>query len=176
MLNNAITLDVAAAAASEKRIPVPIKLSTYKEFIDILKIKFKNKDDLLSSQKNYELDKLIFLGLQQYKKQEEDEYNLIHKNKVADIRVLKKMGKIVSELKKFQTYPTISGDAISFIIERALGDPDSRVLRDYRKTVLNYCNIDEDIIERCSNSRLGELDVTGFVRQVPMKYVSTFLK
>ena len=169
----AIKDDVAAAA--DQRLPVLINLATYTEFQDMLKIKFKNNDDLITAQKHYEFDKVIFLGLQAYKKQEEDDYELIHKDKVADIRVLKKMGKIVSELQKFQTYPIVSGAAISVIIEKALGNPDSRVLREYRKTLLNYCNIDEDIIEKCANSRLGELDVTGFVRQVPRQYVSTFL-
>ncbi len=171
---NAIKDDVAAAAASEQRTLVNIKLSTYREFTDILKIKFKNQEYLIKKELDNEFDKLLFLGLKEYTKQESS-FELIHKDKLADKRVLKKMGKIVSEIIQANTYPIIQGDAIMPLIRKAFGDADSRVLKDYRKTILHYCNLDEDIIEKCADTRLGEIDVTSFVRHVPRKYVHSFV-
>jgi len=77
------------------------------------------------------------------------------------------MGKIAREFLKLNTYPKVNPITLPVILNKALGNIDPRSMKKYRKTLLYYCNIDEDIIDKCSNSRLGELDVSSFVRRVP---------
>lgn len=165
--------DVAAAVVaphatqiSELRTCKKIKLSHYIEFSEILKIKYSNNEEDINNNEEYEFDHVISLGLEQWKK-EETGYEIIHDGKKADKRILKKLGKISREFLQINTYPKVIAIALPAILNKALGDMDPRSMKKYRKTVLNYCNIDEDSIEKCSDSRLGELDVSSFVRRVP---------
>lgn len=147
-----------------------IRLDHYQEFSSILKIKYDNNEDEMNEQEDSEFDRVIYLGLLEWEK-EETGYEIIHKGKVADKRVLKKLGNISRELQEINTYPLIDGSSLIVIIKKALGGMDSRSMSDYRKTVLYYCNVDEYIIDRCKDSRLGELNVSGFVKRVPRSFV-----
>jgi len=120
---------------------------------------------------NYELDRVFYFGLKEWAK-EETGYEIIHKGKIADKRILKKLGKIAMEFLEIDTYPLVDATVLHIILNKALGNMDLRTMSDYRKTILYYCNVDEDIIDRCSDSRLGELNVSGFVKRVPRSYMA----
>ena len=155
---------------TELRTHRSISLSHYREFCEILKIKYNNDEVEINKNEDDDLDRVIFLGLIQWQK-EETGYEIIHAGKSADKRVLRKLGKITYELLKINTYPKIDAVAITAILNKALGVMDKRPTREYRRTLLYYCNVDEEIIDKCNDSGLGELDVSGFVRRVPRKYM-----
>ena len=169
--------DVAVATASgtkqitELRTWKNIRLVHYKEFSEILRIKYNNNELEINKNHDYELDRVIVLGLQEWSK-EETGYEIIHNDKSADKRVLKKLGRIAHELLMIDTYPKVDAAVLPVILNKALGNMDPRPKKDYRKTILYYCNIDDEIIERCTDSRLGELDVSRFVRRVPREYMT----
>ncbi len=168
--------DAAVAVATgpkqitELRTHKSIRLDHYMEFSEILRIKYNNNEREINKNEDYDFDRVIALGLNQWKK-EEIGYEIIHAGKKADKRVLKKLGRIAHELFMINTYPKLDATVLSAILNKALGNMDPRPKKDYRKTVLNYCNIDEEIIDRCSDSRLGELDVSRFVKRVPRQYM-----
>ena len=166
--------DVAAAVVStkqlEKRTVKKIKLEHNKEFGNILRVKYNNNEDEINKNEDYEFDRVIFLGLKALS-QEETGYEIIHRGKIADKRILKKLGRIANELLKIHTYPLIDSTILHVILNKALGNMDLRSVRYYRKTILDYCNFDEDIIDGCKDSRLGELNVSRFVKRVPRSYV-----
>jgi len=175
VVNNSKHDDVAAVASgpqqiTELRTHKSIRLDHYKEFNEILRIKYHNNEEDINKNEDYEFDRLISLGLKELKK-EETGYEIIHNKKKADKRVLKKLGRIAIELLKINTYPKIDALALPLVLNKALGNMDPRPRRMYRKTVLYYCNIDEDVIDRCSDSRLGVPDVSGFVRRIPRSYM-----
>lgn len=168
--------DVAAAVAtgpkqiSELRTWKNVRLDHYKEFCDTLRLKYNNNDEERHKNHDFELDCVIALGLKEWAK-DETGYEIIHNGKPADKRVLKKLGRIAHELFMINTYPKVDAVALPVILNKALGNMDPRPKKDYRKTILYYCNIDEEIIDRCSDSRLGELDVSRFVKRVPRQYM-----
>ena len=168
--------DVAAAVESnakqilKHRTLVRIKLIQYGEFADILKIKYNNNEKEINKNHNYEFDRVVSLGLKQWGK-EDIGYEIIHIGKPADKRILKQLGKIAYELKLISTYPKLDAIVLPTILNKSLGDMDPRTKKKYRETILYYCNIDEEIIKRCTDSRLGQLDVSGFVKRVPRQYV-----
>ncbi len=166
--------DVAVASGSkqitELRTWKNIRLDHYKEFSDILRLKYDNNEKEINKNEEYEFDRVISLGLAKWTK-EETGYEIIHNGKPADKRVLKKLGRIALELSKLNTCPKVDASVLPVVLNKALGNMDLRSRRNYRKTVLYYCNVDEEVIDRCSDSRLGELDVSGFVRRVPRSYM-----
>ena len=167
--------DVAAVAPDAKQITElrtykSIRLDHYKEFSEILKIKYNNNEVEINQNEEYDFDKVVYLGLTAWKN-EETGYEITHDGKKADKRVLKKLGRIAYELLMINTYPKVDATALPVILNKALGVMDKRSRKEYRKTLLYYCNIDEDVIDRCSDSRLGELDVSRFVKRVPRTYM-----
>jgi len=167
--------DVAAAVASseliaELRTHKSIRLNVYKDFSDIVNIKYDGNEEEINKNEDNDFDRVMYLGLIAWKK-EEDGYEIIHDGKPADKRILKKLGKIAYIFSQFDSYPKINGTALIPILNKTLGQVDKRTKRKYRKTILDYCNIDESVIERCSDTRLGDLDVSRFVKRIPMEYV-----
>ena len=168
--------DVAAAVVcttkqlSELRTVKNIRLDQYKEFSDILRIKYDNQEEEINKNEDYELDRVFYFGLKKWAK-EEMGYEITHKGKVADKRILKKLGRIANEFLKIHTYPLVDATVLHTILNKALGDVDPRSLKNYRKTVLDYCNHDEDIIDRCKDSRLGKLNVSRFVKRIPRSFI-----
>ena len=168
---------VAVVAASgskqlvELRTVKKIRLDQYKEFCNILQRKYDYKEDEINKNEDYEFDRIIHLGLMEWKK-EETGYEIIHNGKTADVRVLKNLGKIAYEILQINTYPKISGFLLRKILNKSLGIKDIRTVKKYRKTILDYCNIDEEIIDKCTDSRLGDLDASRFVKRIPSQYVA----
>ncbi len=164
--------DVATAATlhmpqlSELKTFIKIRLDQYKEFSEIMKIKYNNNENDINNNEEYELESIVFLGLGQWKKNEMG-YEIIHNGKIADQRILQNYSKITQEFIKIHTYPKIPATVLQIILNKVLGNMGNRSKKHYRKTILYYCNFDEDVIDKCSDSRLGELDVSGFVRRVP---------
>jgi hypothetical protein len=160
--------DVAAVAApgDERRTIKKIRLDHYKEFSEILKIKYSNNEEDMNNNEDEEFDHIVYLGLIQWTK-EEVGYEIIHDGKIADKRVLKILIKIANELLLIHTYPKVEGITLQAILNKVIGPMDTRSKKKYRKTVLYYCNVDENIIDKCHDSRLDVLDVSGFVRRVP---------
>ena len=117
-----------------------------------------------------EFQKLFTLGLDQLTKTSTG-YEIIHAGKKADTRVLKKLGLIAKVFTDFDSYPKIESTHLQIIINKALGSVDDRTYKKYRKTILDYCNYDEEIIEKCDDNRFGILDVSRFVKRIPTKYV-----
>jgi len=167
--------DVAAAVASPKlttelRTHKSIRLKDYKDFSNIVNIKYDGNEEEINKNEDNDFDRLVYLGLTALKKEEEG-YEIIYDGKPADKRILKKLGKIAFTFSQFDSYPKINGTSLIPILNKSLGQVDKRTKRKYRKTILDYCNIDESVIERCSDTRLGDLDVSRFVKRIPMEYV-----
>ena len=172
--SHSIKDDVAAAVASSKlttelRTHKSIRLKDYRTFSDILKIKYDNNEVEINKNEDNDFDRIVYLGIEAWKK-EETGFEIIHDGKPADKRVLKKLGKIGFAFSQFDSYPKIDGTVLMPVLNRVLGQVDKRTKRKYRKTVLDYCNFDETVIERCSDTRLGDLIVSRFVKRIPMEY------
>ena len=174
---NNLELDVVAADSTENQ-NISTELRTHKSismiyakmFYDILKIKHNNNEYEMNKNEDIDFDRVVFLGLEEWKK-EETGYEIIHVGKPADKRVLKKLGKVAFELEQLSSYPLIDGNLLNTILRKALGSVDKRTYSTYRKTVLYYSNVYEDIIENCVDSRLGTLNVSGFVRRIPYSFL-----
>lgn len=150
-----------------------ISLKLRKEFTNYLKLKFCNNEKAIDIYEQKEFEYLFNLGLIQAKKLLfTKESSLLHKGKKPRKDVWRNLGRIASEFLNCSSCPVIPSQYLSQILNKSLGDKDPRVIKDYRKTVLQYCNKDELIIDRCSDSRLGELDVTFFISQVPKQYLT----
>lgn len=166
---------VAVVASGQKQITElrtwkNVRLVHYKEFSEILRIKYNDNEQEINKNHDYELDRVVSLGLEEWAK-EETGYEIIHNSKPADKRVLKKLGRIAHELLMINTYPKVDATTLPAILNKALGNMDPRPKKDYRKTILYYCNVDEEFIDMCSDSRLGELNVSRFVKRVPRQYM-----
>jgi len=167
--------DVAAAVASsplttELRTHRSIRLKDNKDFSDILKIKHDNNDEEINKNEDSDFDRVLYLGLKEWKKEEKG-YEIIHDGKPADKRVLKKLGKIAFTFSQFDSYPKIDGTSLITVLNKALGLVDKRTIRKYRKTVLDYCNFDEKVIDKCADTRLGILNVSRFVKRISLEYI-----
>lgn len=166
--------DVVVAVASSKLITElrtykSIRLKDNKTFSYILKIKYDNNEEEINKNEDNDFDRIVYLGIEAWKK-EETGYEIIHDGKPADKRILKKLGKIAFAFSQSDSYPIINGLELMPTLNRVLGTADKRTKRKYRKTILDYCNFDECIIERCSDTRLGDLVVSRFVKRIPMEY------
>ena len=151
-----------------------LRLSLYKKFGEYLKIKYSNNEKAIDVNEFKEFEDIINLGLIQAKKTLfSKESNLLHNGKKPRKDVWLNLGKIASKMLNCNSYPIIPSNHLSSILNMSLGIVDPRVKRGYRRTILHYCNVDELIIERCSDSRLGELDVTFFISLIPKQYLTT---
>ena len=151
-----------------------ISLKLRKEFTNYLKLKFCNNEKDIDVNEQKEFEYIVNLGLIQAKNLLfTKESSLLHKGKKPRKDVWRNLGRIASEFLNCSSCPIIPSQYLSQILNKSLGDKDPRVIKDYRKTVLLYCNKDELTIDRCNDSRLGELDVTFFVSQVPKQYLTT---
>jgi len=167
--------DVAAAVVSselttELRTHKSIRMKDNKDFSDILKIKYDNNDEEINKNEDSDFDRVVYLGLKEWKKQEKG-YEIIHDGKPADKRVLKKLGKIAFTFLQFDSYPEINSTVLISVLNKTLGLADKRTKKNYRKTILDYCNVDESVINKCSDSLIGELNVRRFVKRIPMEYI-----
>jgi len=171
---HSIKEDAAAVASpiliTELRTHKSIRMKDYEYFSDILKIKYHNNEEEINKNEDCDFDRVVYLGLTEWKK-EEIGYEIIHDGKSADKRILKKLGKIAFTFLQFDSYPKITSTVLVPILNKTLGQVDIRTRKKYRKTILDYCNVDESVIEKCSDSRLGELNVSRFVRRIPMEYI-----
>lgn len=161
--------DVAQEIVTHVKLP----LELYKQFSDYLEIKFNKNEESINNQEQKELKYVFNLGLIQAKNNLASNTSpLLHKEKKPRADVWLNLGRIAYGFLQCQTYPIIKAAYLSAILNKALGNKDQRVIKDYRKTVLIYCNINELAIERCKDSRLGELDVSFFVQIIPKQYIS----
>jgi len=150
---------------------LPLKLN--KEFGEFLKLKFNKNEDAITINEQREFEIIFQLGLIESKRRLfSGESALLHKGKKPRNDVWERLGRIAKEFLNCSTYPIIPNYAFSNLLNKALGKKDLRVIRDYRKTVLLYCRIDEEIIDNCSDSRLGELDVAFFVSLIPKQFIA----
>ncbi|MEX2193057.1 MAG: hypothetical protein WD717_06735 [Nitrosarchaeum sp.] len=167
-------VDVVVTENPEKIIPLSIiRLPTtfIKSIDDYLNLKFNNNKDAKDVNYQNELEHIFNLGLKEAKfALYSDNSSLLHKGKKPRIDVWYNLGRIVDELVKCNTYPLIDASYLVSILNKSLGDRDERTIKDYKKTVLSYCNINQNSIDKCSDSRFGELDVTLFVALVPKQY------
>ena len=116
--------DVAAAVASseliaELRTHKSIRLNVYKDFSDIVNIKYDGNEEEINKNEDNDFDRVMYLGLIAWKK-EEDGYEIIHDGKPADKRILKKLGKIAYIFSQFDSYPKINGTALIPILNKTL--------------------------------------------------------
>ena len=151
-----------------------ISLKLRKELTNYLKLKYCNNEKAIDIYEQKEFEYIVNLGLIQAKKHLfTKESSLLHKGKKPRKDVWRNLGRIASEFLNCNSCPVIPSQYLSQILNKSLGDKDPRVIKDYRKTVLLYCNKDELAIDRSNDSRLGELDVTFFISQVPKQYLTT---
>jgi len=154
-------------------VKMPIDL--FKQFSDYLKLKYEKNEEIIIKNEQDEFNKVFSLGLIQSRKYLSSETTLLHKDRKPRKDVLIKLGLIATEFLRSSDYPKYPASELWTVLNKALGDCDYRVKTDYKKTVLLYCNINENIIDRCTNYKaLGELDVSGFVKLIPKKYISDF--
>ena len=165
--------DVAASSQSIPITHVKLPYNLYKQIIWYMKLKYCNNDKAIDVNESKEIEYIVNLGLSQAKKLLfSKESPLLHKGKKPRKDVWLNLGKIASEMLRCYTYPIIPSSYLQLILNKSLGSVDSRVLKDYRRTVLYYCNIDEQVIEKCNDSRLGELDVAFFVSMIPKQFLT----
>ncbi len=150
-----------------------IRLATYKEFAHYLKLKYLNNESAIDLNEEREFDHVFNLGLIQAKDNlQYYDSPLLHKGKRPRRDEWERLGAIVSEFLKIQSYPIIPSGSLSFILNKALGNRDPRTIREYRKTILLYCNVNEIQIARNRDSSLGQLDVSFFVHLIPKQYIN----
>ena len=173
--NKSLQLEnVDDVAAKEVVTHIKLTLGLYKQFSDYLSLKFNKNEEAINNQEQKELEYIFTLGLIEVQKNLASNTSpLLHKEKRPRADVWCNLGKIAYEFLQINTYPIIISTFLTTILNKALGNKDSRVIRDYRKTVLLYCNINELAIQRCKDSRFGELDVSMFVRLVPKQYIKS---
>ncbi len=151
-----------------------LSLGLNKAFSDYLKLKLNNNEEAINVNEEYEFENIVNLGLIQAKTNLFSKHSiLLHKGKKPRSDVWDRLGRIAKAFLDCKTYPKIPSYGLAQLLNKALGDRDYRVIQDYRKTVLSYCNFDEQIINRCNDSRLGEIDVAFFVSQIPKQYLTT---
>ena len=160
-------VDVVNEIVTHVRLP----LKLYKQFSSYLAIKFSKNEEAINNQEQKELAYVFSLGLIHAKNNLSNTSPLLHKEKIPRADVWQNLGRIAYEFLQIHTYPIIVASSLSAILNKALGNKDPRVIRDYRKTVLLYCNINELAIKKCNDPRLGELDVSLFVTLVPKQYI-----
>jgi len=172
-VDDAVTRD-SLSQQSEQFSYKQVSLKNIKDFSKFLDLKYSKNEYAININEQKELDKIIRLGLIEAKRSLfSQKSSLLHKERSPRKDVWIKLGRLANEFIQCNTYPKIPSSCLSQIINKALGKVDPRVYSDYRKTILLYCNIDENIIERCSDMRLGNLDVTDFVLQIPKQYINS---
>lgn len=154
---------------------IEISFTAMSEFTQYLKIKYNGNEDAITKNFDNESNQVFLKGIfsAKYEILNKKSTSLLHKGKPPRADVWENLGRIASEFLKCSTYPKIESVYLSAILNKALGNKDSRVIKDYRNTVLFYCNIDEQAIERCKDSRFGVLDVGCFVSLIPKYYIHT---
>lgn len=157
----------------EKYTYKKIPLTLQKQFSDYLNLKYFKNEEQIDSNEQREFDEVVQLGISQKKKDLHSNSILLHKGKKPRKDVWGKLGSIASLFLSYTTYPQIQGCVLAITLNTALGDVDYRVYRDYRRTVLLYCNFDDNVIDRAKDSILGQLNVSGFVKQIPKQYITT---
>lgn len=168
--------DVVAAQPqifqSFTHIQIPLQL--YRKISDYLKLKYTYNQNAINLNESKEIEFIINSGLiAATTALHSNNSPLLHKEKPPRRDVWVNLGKIGMEFLNCNSYPIIPSSYLSAILNKALENMDSRVIRDYRKTVLLYCNIHEQIIDKCSDSKLGDLDVSFFIQLIPKQYLAT---
>lgn len=156
---------------TNKKVPITLN----KQFGNYLKLKYLNNEKAININEQKEFEYVFNLGLIHAKKHLAPfDSPLLHKGKKPRKDVWVNLGRIAFEFLNCKSYPVIQSSYLAKILNKALGNKDRRVIREYRRTVLLYCNIDELTIEKCKDSRLGELDVSFFVQLIPKQYLNTW--
>jgi len=89
--------------------------------------------------------------------------------------VLLKLGLITTEFLRCEIFPKYPASEVNTVINKVLGGCDSRVIRDYKKTVLPYCNVGSSHIDNPKYIKnLGEIDVSFFVNLIPKQHIGDF--
>jgi len=156
---------------------VDLSYDIYQQINDYLKIKYNDEEEIYQN-RNKEIQLVFQLGLIQAKQNlSSNNSSLLHKERKPRKDVWVKLGRIAKNLLDCHSYPKINGITLKHIINQVLGDGDPRVIRDYSKTVLLYCNVEEDYIEkvvaRNKLNKFGELDVSLFLSLIPKQYIAT---
>jgi len=152
-----------------------ISLKLNSQFNQFMKLKYTKNEDAMNKCEQNEFEYIVSLGLIQAKIElYSQKSTLLHNGKEPRKDVWMNLGSIASEFLKCYTYPKIPSANLFTILNKALGNKDIRVIRAYRKTVLLYCNIDEEVINKCKDVRLGEIDVLFFVKSIPKQYLNIY--
>lgn len=165
---------VAAEASSticERMTYIRILLPTYKKFGDYVRLKYLANEDAINKNEQSEIEYVFSIGLSRALGDlATNDSPLLHKGKKPRRDEWERLGRIASELLRMEGYPRIASTSLQVALNKALGSMDPRTVREYRRTVLHYCNVDEIRISR-SEPRLGLLDVSLFVKLVPRQYL-----
>ena len=154
---------------------IRIPLSTYKQIQDFLKIQYLNNEESINHNEVDDVSDIVLLGLICSKmKLEDDSGSLLHKGHKPRADVYRRFGMIAQDFLKHSEYPNIPSSLLRQSLHIHLGSRDMRVLNEYKKTVLLYCNVSEDIIDRSMDyNTFGILYVSHFVESIPKKYLGT---
>jgi len=152
-----------------KKLPIEFNIA----FSEYLKLKFNKNEDAMNANEQKEFEIIFQLGLIEAKRKLFSNIStLLHKEKKPRRDVWENLGRIAKEFLNCNTYPKIPSYALTNLLNKSIGKKEHRTLLDYRKTVLRYCNYDEEIIDKCRDSRLGEIDVSFYVSMIPKQYVA----
>lgn len=150
-----------------------LPITTYEQFGRYLKLKYLNNESAINLNEEKEFDYIFNLGLIQAKNNlHNHDSQLLHKGKKPRRDEWERLGSIASELLKIYSYPMIPSGSLTVVLNKALGNRDPRTIRDYKRTVLLYCNLDEFQIKH-RDYNLGQLDVSFFVHLIPKQYINT---
>jgi len=166
--------DVVVARQQTVMTHIQIPISLRKIFSDYLKLKFNRNEDAINVNEQKELESLFQLGLIQAKRSlySKESTLLINGKKPRDDE-WKRLGWIAFEFSNCNCLSKIPSSELSKFLNKALGNMCDRSIIKYRKIVLENCNFDEQTIDKCKDSRLGEIDVTFFISQIPKQYITS---
>lgn len=162
---NSVTCDLM----THIKIPVP----TYKKFGEYVQLKYLSNEDAINKNEQNEIEYVFNIGLSQaISSLFTNDSPLLHKGKKPRRDEWERLGRIASEFLKMERYPYIASTSLQTALNKALGNMDVRTIKEYRSTVLHYCNVDELRIAR-GDTRLGLLDISFFVKLIPRQYICT---
>lgn len=153
---------------------IQISLDSYKQLIDFMKLKYLHNEDAVDKNLQKEIELIFKLGLICVRESlYSNDSPLLHNGEKPRGDVWKKLGNVALEFLKCSSYPKIPVNQLISILKKALKVKDKRTIKEYEQTVLIYCNISEQAIEKNDNSKSDELDVDLFVKLIPRQYVAS---
>jgi len=149
-----------------KKTYVAISLDLYRQFNNFMNSKYLKNEDAINKNHDKEIELIFNSGLVNVRKSfYSKDSQFLHNEKKARDDVLKNHGKIASEFLNCDSFPKIPINVFKVILDKVLENFQDRTVIEYRKTILDYCHMNEQAIQT--------LDVSFYVQLIPREYIDT---